>query len=128
MLLPTLLLPLLSAITLASPTPDEVNPALVPTAPGDPTWWCTVKNRVVLDYYMLSGRNWNTSEQALKKSVAEHSRKITNWHYNETERDGGREFVAHVSLLVFLFVSFWPFLYRKACQEIWMRGLIFVVC
>jgi hypothetical protein len=41
-----------------------------------------VKTRVVLDYYMLSGRNWNTSEAALKKSVAEHSRKITNWHCN----------------------------------------------
>ena len=97
MLLPTLLLPLLGAFTLASPTPDEVNPALVPKAPGDPTWWCTVKTRVVLDYYMLSGHNWNTSESALKKSVAEHSRKITNWHYNETEKDGGQNFVAHVS-------------------------------
>jgi hypothetical protein len=125
-----LLVSLLSALTLASPTPGEQNPALLPAASGDPTWYCTVKNRVVLDYYMLSGRNWNTSERALKESISEHSRKITNWSYNETEKDGGREFVAHVSFFLFLlllssFFGLWHFL-CKDYQESFTFGLVFV--
>ena len=82
MLLPltTLILSLLTTLTLASPSPSpgEQNPALLPTAPGDPTWYCTINNRVVLDYYTLSGHNWNTSERALKKAVSKHGAKITN--------------------------------------------------
>ena len=50
MLFLKLLLPLLSALALASPTQGEVNPAFRPSRPGGPTWYRTVRNRAVLDY------------------------------------------------------------------------------
>jgi hypothetical protein len=106
----TLLLPLLSALTLASSTPGEVNPALRPSRPGEPTWYCTVRNRAVLDYYTLEGRNWHPSEHELKAAIRSRGRAITNWFYE----DRGGKFVAHVSfdgcslllLLPFFFLFF----------------------
>ena len=89
----TLLLPLLRAFALASPTPGEVNPAFRPSRPGEPTWYCTVRQRVVLDYYTLEGRDWHTSDYELKTAIASRGGAITNWFYE----DRGSGFIAHVS-------------------------------
>ncbi|GAB7334640.1 hypothetical protein MBLNU13_g06600t1 [Cladosporium sp. NU13] len=90
----TLLLPFLSAFALASPTPGEVNPALRPSRPEEPTWYCTVRHRYVLDYFTLEGRNWHTDERKLKAAIASRGGAITNWFYE----DRGQEFIAHWQL------------------------------
>jgi hypothetical protein len=106
MLPSTLLLSLAGAftsLTLASPTPAELNPAFRPSPPGEPTWYCTVRHRYVLDYFTLEGRNWNTSEYALKTVIASRGGAITKWHYNDEVVNGGQEFIAHVSFYFYFY-------------------------
>jgi hypothetical protein len=91
-------------LTLASPTPGEMHPAFRPSAPGDPSWYCTVRHRVVLDYFTLEGRNWNISEYGLRTVLASRGGAISNWFYEGEVKDGVQEFIAHVSAsFVFLF-------------------------
>lgn len=103
-----LLLPLLATFTLASPTPGEVNPATRESAPGESTWYCTYRHRIILDYFTLEGQNWNVPEKELKASISEHSGAISNWFFRESwTSDGQQSFIAHVSFrFVFDFLTF----------------------
>lgn len=109
MLSPTLLLPLLATFALASPTPGEVNPATREPAPGEPTWYCTYRHRIILlDYFTLEGQNWNVLEKDLKASIGEHGGAISNWFFRDSwTSDGQQSFIAHVSFRIFNF--FWGF-------------------
>lgn len=96
-------------LTLASPTPGEVNPATREPAPGEPTWYCTYRHRIILDYFTLEGENWNIPEKDLKAVIGEHGGAISNWFFRETRTfDGQQSFIAHVS---FSFLNFWAFLF-----------------
>lgn len=104
------LLPLLSAFTLASPTPGEVNPATREPAPGEPTWYCTYRHRIILDYFTLEGQNWNVPEKELKATISEHGGAISNWFFRELfTSDGQQSFIAHVSFRCFIFLTFLGF-------------------
>jgi hypothetical protein len=83
-----------------------MHPAFRPSAPGDPSWYCTVRHRVILDYFTLEGRNWNTSEYGLRTVLASRGGAISNWFYEEEVKDGVQEFIAHVSACFILYLCF----------------------